>query len=229
VSRVLVTGGGGALGRPLVGLLRERGDEVTIWTSADVDVTDAAAVRSALRATPPALVFHLAGTREPERIEAVNVGGFTNLVEPLLALNVRVVIAGSSAQYGLRDTPRPLGEDEAQDPEGAYGRSKAEQERLAFASGLDVVCARLFNLIGPFQRPGVLPADLVHQLTDETVDRLAVRHLVGTRDFVSYADAARGLLLLAERGLTGAAYNVSSGNATPLRVVAVTLLELSGS
>jgi nucleoside-diphosphate-sugar epimerase len=228
VPRVLVTGAGGALGRHLVALLRDP-DVVTWGSRRDVDLRDRQAVDAALHVAAPDVVFHLAGTRA-DAVEATNSGGFDNLAAALLrhAPGARVVIAGSSAQYGLRDDVRPIREDDEQRPEGAYGESKAKQEAHAFASGLDVVAVRLFNLVGALQRPGVLPADLTAQLADPATDRLVVRHRVGTRDFVDHADAARALVALAQHGEANTAYNVASGRATTLAELTDALLELSG-
>src|SRR5581483_9677848 len=60
VSRWLVTGAGGMLGRDLVSLLDGRGTEVAALRHTDLDITDADAVHSALRHWQPAVLVNCA-------------------------------------------------------------------------------------------------------------------------------------------------------------------------
>ena len=234
MPRAFVTGAGGALGSQLVELLDREGHEVIAPSSSEVDVRDASALAAAVAGSAPELVFHLAGTRAggPCALAETNVVGFANLADALAGSSARVVVAGSSAQYGLRETTEPLTEDEPQRPEGWYGATKAAQETLARTTArdgvLDTVCVRLFNLVGARQRAGLLPADLALQLVGAAPDSLVARHLVGVRDFVDHADAARALLTVAQLGERGAVYNVAGGRAVSLRELAETLLELDG-
>lgn len=230
---VLVTGATGPLGRRLVELL-DNSHRVTAWGSADIDLRDAAAVSSAVTATDPELVFHLAGIRHgaPEDFLATNVDGLRHLAEALVRLGTgaRLVVAGSSAQYGLRSSPEPIGETAEQQPTTPYGSSKAAQETLAltYTGTLRVNVARLFNLIGAGQRPGLLAEDLAAQLRDDHCREAVTGDLSGTRDFVDFGDAARALLIVASAGGDGEAYNVCSGRNVALRALAARLVELSG-
>ena len=63
----LVTGGGGFAGRHLVALLRSRGEDPATPGQAELDLLDAAAVRSAVREMQPAAVFHLAALASVSR------------------------------------------------------------------------------------------------------------------------------------------------------------------
>ncbi len=65
---------------------------------------------------------------------------------------MRVVLAGSAAELGPVDAADlPVGEDYPADPVDAYGRSKllATRSGLAERPPLEVICARIFNVIGP--------------------------------------------------------------------------------
>ena len=245
---VLVTGGSGALGRQLISLLLERGDDVTAlartvpavdaqpaatWLEADLRHEET--IDRALARLQPAVIFHLAGARGGSHgdLTAINVAGLSHLIGALArrGLRPRVIIAGSSAQYGLRQSSAPVAETEALRAESWYGATKNAQEALAFgafrASGLETIAARLFNLIGPGQRAGLIAADIALQLVDPGTTELVVGATDGVRDFVDYRDAARALLLLAETGEPGRAYNVASGSGTPIRSIIETLLERS--
>ena len=60
MSGWLVTGAGGMLGRDLVTLLEREGEDATGYGRSDLDITDAAAVRAALRRRKPAVVVNCA-------------------------------------------------------------------------------------------------------------------------------------------------------------------------
>jgi GDP-4-dehydro-6-deoxy-D-mannose reductase len=243
MTTAVVTGASGPLGRSLSTLLRAQGVVVVAWAGASgrapategrvVDIRNRLAVAQAIRDARPDVIFHLAGIRHgpSDQIVATNVAGFANLIDGLDTTDrPRIVIAGSSAQYGGRTEPTRLGEAEAQEPETLYGATKAGQELLALLAvrqGHDVVCARLFNLIGHGQRPGLLAADVATQLANPEATEITTGPLDGTRDFVDYQDAATALAHLAESGEAGGVFNVCTGTATPLRHIVETLARLS--
>ncbi len=80
VSRWLVTGAGGMLGRDLVSVLESRGAEVAALRRSDLDITDTAAVRAALRHWQPAVLVNCAAwtavdDAEARETEALRVNG----------------------------------------------------------------------------------------------------------------------------------------------------------
>ena len=89
--RVLVTGHTGFKGRWLTLWLEALGAEVSGFSRRDGgDVTDAAAVRAAVAAARPEVVFHLAslatvqlGYEDPAAVYAVNVVGTANVLQAL--------------------------------------------------------------------------------------------------------------------------------------------------
>ena len=60
MTRWLVTGAAGMLGRDLTALLTARGEEFTALTRADLDITDGAAAASAVSAVKPDVVVNCA-------------------------------------------------------------------------------------------------------------------------------------------------------------------------
>lgn len=135
MTRWLVTGAGGMLGRDLVRALDRRGEAVTGLDRAALDVTDAAAVADALAASRPDVVVNCAawtGVDDAEAHEeqalAVNGGGAANLAAACAAGGMRLVQV--STDYVFAGTgQRPYAEDDTPAPRSAYGRTKLAGER----------------------------------------------------------------------------------------------------
>jgi 2-alkyl-3-oxoalkanoate reductase len=171
--RALVTGAAGFLGVALARALRDRGDSVRALVrrpsdalaalGAEVavgDATDAGAMRAAV--TGCDVVFHLAGVRRAtDAAEFMRVNAESTRVA-LEACRVaapglsRFVLAGSLAATG--PSREPLREDAPHAPVEAYGRSKAEAERIAlsFADRVPVAIARPPRIMGPGDRENLL-------------------------------------------------------------------------
>jgi GDP-4-dehydro-6-deoxy-D-mannose reductase len=196
-----------------------------------VDLRDRDGIASALDAARPDAVFHLAGvtfvpaaTADPGQAYDVNVVASVRLVSELATrrsagtIDPVVVVVGSGEQYGRHDSNAPLSETTVQQPLSVYGATKAAQEIGALqacrGSGLRVVCTRSFNHTGPGQPPHMLVPALVRRalaLRGSDRPRLSIGNTTPIRDFLHVEDVVEAYLLLAERGIPGEAYNVSSG------------------
>ncbi len=220
-----MTGATGFLGRWLVPLLLERGDNVRalVRPATDAfalqalgvevvrgDVLDREAVRRA--ADGRALVVHLAGLvayerRDVPRLRALNVES-VRVVAASLAEGARLVHVSSVAGIGFANSPaHPVDETHEFPPLARalpYPATKHEGEAVALAAaaaGHDVVVAN----------PGfVLGAGDVNRVSTFIVWRylqgtLRV-HIPGGLSFVHAGDVARGLVAAAERGRAGERY-----------------------
>jgi dTDP-4-dehydrorhamnose reductase len=155
MSRYLVTGAAGMLGHDLQHALTGR--DVTAVTRAQLDITDAAAVRDAVAGHD--VVFNAAAftdvdgaeSRESEAF-AVNAAGVENLARAAAEHRSKLVTLSTDYVFDGAAT-EPYREDHPRDPINAYGRSKAAGEELALAahpSGTYVVrAAWLYGAGGP--------------------------------------------------------------------------------
>lgn len=246
----LVTGGTGFLGVNLVRRLVREGARVTVVSRRPdaaatpglpdgirierADVRDSAALRLVVERCRPRAVFHLAstpfnppGTPEHEHRDVI-AGGTAALVAAIGSLPIRIVHAGSAAEYGGGSGVR---EDHPLAPITALGRAKAEASRLvqrAAESGLDAVILRLFTPYGPWDRPTRL---VIHTALG-ALDGRPIRITDGRqqRDFVYVDDTVSALLLASTRAATrGSVYNVCTGEGVAVRRIVDLVVAQVGS
>jgi len=135
MTRWLVTGAGGMLGRDLVRLLGRQGAAVTPVTRRELDITDRQAAISALRDAQPDVVVNcaawtnvdLAESREAEAL-AVNGAGAAHLAEACALVGARMIQLSTDYVFdGTAHDPYP--ETAAPAPATAYGRTKLAGEQ----------------------------------------------------------------------------------------------------
>jgi GDP-4-dehydro-6-deoxy-D-mannose reductase len=210
------------------------------------DVADAGAVAAAVAAAEPDWCFHLAGIAsvpaaiaDPSAALRVNALGTQHLLAAVArhAPRARVLVIGSADAYGaVPADAQPVRETQPLQPRSPYGASKAAAEIIAGqwvrGGGLDVVCVRAFNHTGPGQRAGFVCADFARQLVaiaEGTLPpRVAVGDLSPVRDFSDVRDVVAAYVALAERGASGAVYNVCSGVGRTVQSVLDALIALVG-
>jgi dTDP-4-dehydrorhamnose reductase len=190
MSRWLITGAAGMLGRDLVSVLERGGETVTALTRAELDITDGAAVRDALRRWRPAVVVNCAAWTAVDAAETSE--------DAALRLNGQAVadLAVACAEAGVRliqpstdyvfdgQARRPYAEDDVPSPGTAYGRTKLAGEQAVLdrtdGTGYVVRTAWLYGAHGPNfvrtmirleqQRPDVDVVDDQHGQPTWTMD-----------------------------------------------------------
>ena len=132
MTRILITGAGGQLGRALTHTLCDH--EVTALRHSELDITDRTAVASAMKAANPEVVINAAAYNDVDRAEtevkaaqAINIRGPRIIAEGSAARNIPIVHV--STDYVFDGTAgRPYHEDDRPNPLSAYARSKRAGE-----------------------------------------------------------------------------------------------------
>lgn len=252
--RFLVTGAEGFLGRHLLADVLQSSDVSVVGIGRSpktklaelataacgryeyeaIDVLDTARLVTILDVFSPTVIIHLAsGLRDdaPKDLISINVLGTLSLLEAVsqTVIKPRVLVGSSGGVYG-QSKELPLTEKTPCSPIDLYSVSKLTQEHVAritgAARGVDVVVARIFNLIGAGQDERHACSRFARQLAaarDIETARVEVGDLSPSRDFIDVRDAAGAILHLARYGRSGHIYNVASGIETSLE----TLLELT--
>lgn len=229
MSRVLVTGGTGFIGRHCVAELLQSGHEVHVVsrqaqprTSAahgwhQVDLFNEAEACSVVNSVRPDSVIHLAWEATPGRFW--NSDENVQWVQATLSLlrayaragGGRVVIAGSCAEYDwrggtFRESTTPL------EPASLYGVSKVALFRLvesiAEQWGLSFAWGRVFFMYGPGEPPDRLVTSVVQRLLNG--ERALCTHGGQVRDYLYVGDVSRAFVALLESDFVGAV-NIGSG------------------
>ena len=242
--RALITGGRGFVGRWLAAHLRAQGDDVTI-VDAEIDVTDADAIASAVASAAPDVLYHLAARthvgeswREPLEVLRVNALGTAAVLQAARAVGAgtTVLVVSSAEVYGsVAPEDLPLGEEVPLRPVTPYAASKAAAEQVALQAwrgyGQRVVVARPFNHVGPGQAETFAVPALARRVLaarDAGTTELRVGTVTTRRDFTDVRDVVRAYRLLGERGAPGGVYNVCSGRAVAILEVAQRLMAICG-
>lgn len=243
--RILVTGSTGALGRALTKRLLSSPVDVTVFSpkrgrsddSLNLEITDQ--IYRTVERTRPDLILHLAATfsNDFDTAYAVNVAACKHLLEAVKSSGryVRVVLVGSAAEYGaVTPEENPINVDRVLRPLSVYGITKAWQTELAYMyanNGIDVVVARIFNLVGPNLSEKLFVGRLHQQINEiRRGERtmIEVGHLSAIRDYLSIDDAVSQLLAVANMGETGKVYHVASGQPVVMRELLARVLASHG-
>lgn len=231
ITRALVTGGSGLIGRSVHDLLIVGGAEVDVWDLASnppVDVTQPPPVTKDYD-----IVFHLAANTENR---AADLGGavasLTGLAGVLDALRQRppgvIVFSSSQLVYGagmdLPETADPA-------PGSGFAAGKLAGEVLLAAFGREVgvatVACRLCNVIGPTVQRGIV-SDLVERIGGVDGPELAI---LGDgsqkRSYLLAQDCAAAMILVGQNAIWPTV-NVGNVDAITALEVATTVVEVTG-
>jgi nucleoside-diphosphate-sugar epimerase len=233
MSRILVTGASGFIGRQITPLLTAAGFDVQAVTSQArmagddctwhvADLLDASQREHLVRSARADALLHLAWCatppdywHSPENLRWL--AASLDLVHLFTAHGgTRIVGVGSCAEYDWNQGYCTEGMTPLL-PATLYGATKAACGSVLDAygkqTGAIAAWARLFFLFGPFDSPLRLVPSLVRTLgAGQPAQCTAGSHV---RDFLHVADAAAALVALLRSTLTGP---VNIGSGTPLRV-----------
>jgi dihydroflavonol-4-reductase len=223
----LVTGGAGHLGNVLVRELVSRGEEVRVLVLPGEDtssleglpiekvegnVLDLDSLVGAMSGVE--VVFHLAAlvsiTEDKSHLlEAVNVGGTSNVINAAKQTGVQKLVYTSSI-HALERPPIgvPITENLAFDPNnpaGPYDRTKAQASLLvktASQEGLDtrIICPT--GVVGPYDYRRSEMGELLLSWIQKPMNFI----IEGAFDFVDVRDVAKGQILARDTGKPGETY-----------------------
>lgn len=193
------------MGRTLAAAARGRGHDVVALTSADCDITDAAAVAErvgAVVAAGDAVVNCAAYTRvddaerEATRAEAVNVGGARTVAAACAAAGARLLHVSTDYVFSgdFSDAaPRPYDVDDDTGPLSVYGRTKLAGEAAVLAESPDARVVRTSWIFSGGDGGDFVAVMRRKAAAGDTVDVVADQ--VGTPTYVG--DLVEALLQLA--------------------------------
>jgi dTDP-4-dehydrorhamnose reductase len=223
MPRVLVTGGGGQVGRAFARLF----PEAVVLDRSELDIVDTGRVQKVFDDLRPEVVYNAAAytavdraEAEPDRARLINVDAVVNLATA--AKQHDSLLVQFSSDYVFRGDAGPYTELDRTLPISVYGRTKLQGEVAARASGNRCLVIRTSWVFGDghnFVRSIVGAAAKHEELT--VVD--------DQRGRPTYApDLAEGTAALVAAGCTGV-YNLSGGG-TPgsWADVAETAIEAAG-
>lgn len=245
-----ITGAQGCIGSWIVKSLIERGDEAVVFDRSNDsarlraimdaddlarvrfisgDITETAAVSSALSSSKAERVIHLAGLQvptckaDPVAGALVNVVGTLNVFEAARQIGIKgVVYASSAAVYGMNDTDEPLTETAQCEPSTHYGVFKRTNEGNAriyfFDHRIDSVGLRPLTVYGVNRDTG-LTSDPTKAMKSAVLGRPFHIRFSGATDFQYVADTAATFISCADQMPEGAnVFNLHGETVTVDRV-----------
>jgi dTDP-4-dehydrorhamnose reductase len=156
VAGILVFGAGGQVGRHLLEIAAERGQEIAGLTRAETDICVADAVAEAVARLKPACIVNAAAytavdKAESDEAEAFRVNRDGAAIVAAAAARAGVPLIHISTDYVFDGTSRrPYLEEDEVNPQGAYARSKEAGERAVAAAHEKHVILRTAWIFGPF-------------------------------------------------------------------------------
>jgi len=229
--KLLITGAAGMLGTDVQAAALAAGDEVVALARADLDISDPAAVESAVTAAAPDAVINCAAytkvdaaEEHPDDAAAVNATGAGNLAQATAAAGAWLVHVSTDYVFDGTKTSGPYVESDPTGPRSVYGSTKLLGEHaIAIAAPESHTIVRsswLFGNHGP-----CFPATML-RLGSQRDELNVVDDQRGSPTFTP--DLAQALLTLARTRVLGVTHVAGGGECTWFEF-AREILRLGGS
>lgn len=250
--KVLITGVHGFLGRSLWTYIKKQRRNYEIFGIAKkheyykpniftCDLKRQENLKDILVSIMPDYIFHCAGGRVNNKKKLYELNFLTtkyllDTIKKMKNFRPRIIIPGSAAEYGRMPVGRRvIKESDESRPLTWYGLIKLQQTKLALAyaqeSGLDVIVARIFNIMGEGTPPTLVIGSFAEQIAriekGKTERVILAKSLDSKRDFLDIDDVCRALLLIAQYGRLGQIYNVCSAHPVSIKELLRKLLSYS--
>lgn len=253
-KRIMVTGGGGFLGRQVVEQIESRGaSAVFVPRKADYDLTRLEDVRRALTAGEPQIVIHLAAKVGGIGINREKPGEFfydnllmgVQLMEQARLAGVEKFVSIGTVCAYPKMCPVPFKEDDLWDgyPEetnAPYGLAKkmllVQGQAYRQQYGFNAIYLLPVNLYGPGDNfdpasSHVIPALIKKCIDAQTAGQRSIQAWGSgraSREFLFVRDAAAGIALAAESYDDPAPVNLGSGAEMTIKELMTMIAELTG-
>jgi GDP-L-fucose synthase len=253
--RIVVTGGAGFLGRPLVARLRSLAGVENVFVPRSKDynlVLEANGIRL-LEVVKPDMVIHLAAVvggighnqKNPGRFFYENLMMGTHLIEQSRRLNVRKFVAVGTVCAYPKFTPTPFREDDLwngypEETNAPYGLAKkmmlVQLQAYRTQYGFDGIYLLPANLYGPgdnfdLDSSHVIPA-LIRKCVTARRQRLPFIEVWGTgtasREFLFVDDCADGILRAAASYDGADPVNLGTGREITIKDLVHLIIRLTG-
>ena len=250
----MVTGGAGFLGRVVVEQLKDRGcKNIIIPRSRDVDLREVPAIRKMLKTARPQVIIHLAAVVGGIGASRVNAGRFfydnlamgVHLMEEARLFGIQKFVAiGTICAYPkFTEVPfkeRDLWNGYPEETNAPYGLAKkmllVQSQAYRQQYGFNSIYLLPVNLYGPGDNfspdsSHVIPA-LIKKCLDAIRDRKKSIVIWGTgkasREFLYVDDAARAIVLAAERYNKSDPVNIGAGFEISIKALVKLIVKLTG-
>lgn len=235
MSKILITGASGFIGRALAIRLKSQSFDMALTSSADGDITSPNTLVR-FDQTDISHVFHLAGKtyvpdswNNPVAFYQTNLLGTTNILEFCKNRGIPMTYV-SAYVYGHPDV-LPIRENSTIRPSNPYALSKrlAEEacEFYASAHDLPVTIIRPFNVYGVGQGENFLIPLIIRQVLD--VGPIVVKDLLPKRDYIYLEDLLTALLVTLNRPKGYNVYNIGSGSSLSVKEVIDIIQNVAGT
>lgn len=253
-KKVIVTGGAGFLGQSVVEQLNaKRCKEIVVPRSKQYDLTKNSAVKRLIKEVKPDIILHLAAVvggiganrENPGKYFYDNLMMGVQLIEQSRLLGVdKFVAVGTICAYP-KFTKVPFKEEDLwagypEETNAPYGLAKkmllVQSQAYRQQYGFNSIYLLPVNLYGPRDNfsPGsshVIPA-LIKKCVDAQKEKKDVIEVWGTgkatREFVYVDDAARGIILAAEKYNESDPVNIGSGMEISIKDLVGLIVKLTG-
>ena len=236
-QKVLVTGGAGFLGQVVVKELKKKGcADIFVVRSKDFDLRDPAAIQKMLKQARPQMIIHLAAVVGGIGANRNNSGKFfydnlvmgVHLMEEARKFGVEKFVAVGTICAYPKFTPVPFREDDLwngypEETNAPYGLAKkmllVQAQAYRRQYGFNAIYLLPVNLYGPGDNFSPSTSHVIPALIKKCVDaRMNGENTItvwgtgrATREFLYVDDAARGILLAAEKYNKPEPVNLGSG------------------
>lgn len=210
----------------------------------NLDILNYTDVSNAIEDIKPDEIYHLAAQssvalswQKPQLTTSININGTINILEAIKekSPNTKILLIGSSEEYGKIDYSKPVNEETTLNPQNIYAISKMTSEYIGKlyhnAYNLNIYMTRSFNHFGPRQAENFVISDFCNQVVriEKNIQEpiIKVGNLESYRDFTDVRDVVNAYTTILNKGKSGQIYNVGSGKSIKIKDVLELIIKKS--